>query len=343
MKQLALGLHNHENVEGALPMGIVGGHHGSEQSADEGIGWMAVCLPFLEQVALYSMVGEGRTDGGPVGIGAINAQWLAEYWALDAAGRRNKFSTFRQFYANHDGNPTTRGNNLFSHGDTILPFSRCPSSTLPAIWPDIVEILGATDIPHHTCPVRGISAGGSSMIVHEMIVGYASTDYKGCGGGAGPNYDGRDGDNGTMMQAAQSNGAVTFSSITDGLSNTFLVSEASWIPGGDIRNRRTDCGLMRDFVVDVGTWMGAQREDEQIRTLGRRTGPLNAGAFKHRWYVNAGNGGNAVDDDSAFSWHPGGAQFAMADGSVRFVSENIDWRTYSDLYGRNDGNPIGSF
>ena len=40
------------------------------------------------------------------------------------------------------------------------------------------------------------------------------------------------------------------------------------------------------------------------------------------------------------SYHPGGAQFAMADGSVRFLSDNIDYPTYC-LYGDlADGQPI---
>jgi prepilin-type processing-associated H-X9-DG protein len=40
------------------------------------------------------------------------------------------------------------------------------------------------------------------------------------------------------------------------------------------------------------------------------------------------------------SYHPGGAQFVFADGSVRFLPESIDYPVYC-LYGdRADGKPI---
>jgi len=313
MKQLALGLHNFENVNQTLPKGSYGGLHSDDLSADEGIGWMAICLPFMEQIALFEHADIARR----------NAQWYEEYRRLNRAGQADKFGVFRQFYEDNG-----RTNPVLPGGDTWLPFAKCPSSTLPAIIPATFDLRGY-----------------GSMQVHEMLVGYASTDYKACGGSDGPRYDGIGSDNGTMYKPSESNGEVTFSAITDGLSNTFLISEASWVPGGDLRNRtiRQPCGLTRDFITDWGTWMGAQREDEQIRTQGGRGAPLNAGSWKKLWYDPASNGGNNAPDDSAYSEHAGGAQFSMADGSVRFVSENIDQRTYSDLYGKDDGNPIGSF
>ncbi len=43
------------------------------------------------------------------------------------------------------------------------------------------------------------------------------------------------------------------------------------------------------------------------------------------------------------SWHVGGAQFLLADGSVRFVSENIDNNTYCNLARKSDGQTIGPY
>ena len=41
------------------------------------------------------------------------------------------------------------------------------------------------------------------------------------------------------------------------------------------------------------------------------------------------------------SWHKGGAHFAMADGSVHFLSENMDLKVYRSLGKRADGGPSG--
>ena len=38
--------------------------------------------------------------------------------------------------------------------------------------------------------------------------------------------------------------------------------------------------------------------------------------------------------------HPGGVSFALTDGSVRFVSETIDHRTYQYLGCRHDGQAV---
>ncbi len=53
---------------------------------------------------------------------------------------------------------------------------------------------------------------------------------------------------------------------------------------------------------------------------------------------------NGTVDPAGFSSrHPGGAVFALADGSTRFVSETIEEQTYKDLSSINDGRPLGDY
>ena len=43
------------------------------------------------------------------------------------------------------------------------------------------------------------------------------------------------------------------------------------------------------------------------------------------------------------SFHPGGANFLLADGSVRFISETIDGATYRGLASRMGREVLGTF
>ena len=43
------------------------------------------------------------------------------------------------------------------------------------------------------------------------------------------------------------------------------------------------------------------------------------------------------------SLHEGGIQVTMADGSSRFISENIDYTLYKNLSTMADGNVVGEF
>jgi prepilin-type processing-associated H-X9-DG protein len=43
------------------------------------------------------------------------------------------------------------------------------------------------------------------------------------------------------------------------------------------------------------------------------------------------------------SFHTGGAQFLFVDGSVHFLSENINYLTYQYLGGKSDGNVVGDY
>jgi hypothetical protein len=52
---------------------------------------------------------------------------------------------------------------------------------------------------------------------------------------------------------------------------------------------------------------------------------------------------NCGPNDEPFSLHTGGAHGLMGDGSVRFISENIDVQTVRRLCSRSDGEVLGEF
>ncbi len=52
---------------------------------------------------------------------------------------------------------------------------------------------------------------------------------------------------------------------------------------------------------------------------------------------------NGTNVSEVYSFHTGGAQVVMADGSVRFISENVDWVTFGGLCTRAGGETLGEF
>ena len=99
--------------------------------------------------------------------------------------------------------------------------------------------------------------------------------------------------------------------ITDGLSSTLMLCETRV----ELLKHR---GLFNHFGQGVPT------------------GPrINSTTINEK---DDGNGARSVNS-GASSYHPGGASFCLADGSVVFLSDGIDYQTYNFLGNKADGNP----
>ena len=194
-------------------------------------------------------------------------------------------------------------NPVWPGGDQIVSFYLCPSSGMPEIVPERWDVPGDRN--------RALPQD------KDFYVGYATTSYKAAGGSCR-------GDNGMMQKLDEVRPTRRFRDVADGLSNTLMAGESAYAYDDD------------DEVDDWPVWIGGLASDEQTRINGRTTRPINCGCSPTTMDM-------AMGDDCAFSWHPGGANFTLGDGSVHFISENIDMQTYCDLHGINDGQPIGQF
>ncbi len=101
--------------------------------------------------------------------------------------------------------------------------------------------------------------------------------------------------------------------VTDGTSNTIMIGEV------------------------LGNWCNWQ--DWGFQSWGTMAHPIN---FRNAEFEAGTLGAGDANACIGFrSRHEGGAHFCAADGSVHFVSENIDGRVYVFLGNKGDGNPAG--
>lgn len=161
--------------------------------------------------------------------------------------------------------------------------------------------------------------------------GFGTSSYVACRGNDA--RDGQDTSVGLQNGMFWTNSSVKMRDITDGTSNTLMVGEISW-------NQWWAFGTNSN-VRRGGTWAGIRdhkRDDMVSRTVNANF-PINQ---------STGSGiGNT--NDGFGSLHTGGVHFVLADGSVRFISENIQSTntspigTLQKLGVRNDGLVVGEF
>jgi prepilin-type N-terminal cleavage/methylation domain-containing protein/prepilin-type processing-associated H-X9-DG protein len=128
-----------------------------------------------------------------------------------------------------------------------------------------------------------------------------STPYRNLG--ANGSFNGLENGDGIFWRADIRNGGMTLAAVTDGLSNTYMIGEdvpefIAWnawaYPNGAIGT----CAIPPNTGITIA--------------------PLGAAAGFGQWPTRY----------SFRSRHPGGLQFAMGDGSVRFVRDSIPLNSY---------------
>ncbi len=195
--------------------------------------------------------------------------------------------------------------NNMEWGKTPLTVYMCPSDPSPAINKDRVN-RNPADKNQTTPPTEDER--------------YAKSNYPGVAGHLGDQlrtdtgliFADLEGD--SLSGIFGANTSTSMADITDGTTNTFMVGERD---GGPVKN--------------PGLWIG----NENIYFMDPTMGVCQNNAL-HR--LN----GTSVWDGFG-SMHTGGAHFGMADGSVQFISENIDGNLYMWLASKAGGEVVGEY
>ena len=120
------------------------------------------------------------------------------------------------------------------------------------------------------------------------------------------------------------NSRTRFGDVIDGLSNTIFVSEVPDTGGDAMAGFGGGCD--RRAIYSRGGDSNPPTEMTESLIAAEGNDPINRGA-----------------EEAAGSWHTGGAHFLMGDGSVHFLSENMDMATYQGVSTRAGGEVLGDF
>jgi len=202
-----------------------------------------------------------------------------------------------------------------------IPVFLCPStknknSTVPDISPFPTSFVGPESFP------RGTAARNDYEVIGGILVERirSSTDFSSIlfGAWGEPNYV----RGGWIWGRSR---RALLSDITDGLSNTILVGETAGRPD----------------LFEKGQPMKPYRDIEKYNS------PMTP--HQAAWAVSTlfvtivhprGHAVNETNKQGLFSFHSGGANVALADGSVRFLAESTDEKVLTALVTRAGGEAV---
>ncbi len=127
--------------------------------------------------------------------------------------------------------------------------------------------------------------------------------------------------------------AIRFGDMSDGTSHTVAIGESHTDPDFVKDGQGMDWWIIGSPQADPCNCQGGTGGTEFSEASGSFYMPMNTQT------LNPGTHGHLME--LAFgSYHVGGAQFGLCDGSVHYLSDSIDLKVYQNLGARNDGNPV---
>ena len=221
--------------------------------------------------------------------------------------------------------------------------------------PSVNVPIAQTVIPAFRCPSDGSGNNGKygdrewlgRWTPASLYGEFGGTNYKGCVGsdwafgslysnnlGGIPN--GLDGSNGMFVRdenvrPANPKDRKRMADVTDGLSNTYAIGEA--LP--ELSSHTFWYGVnvnLATSAIPLNSYLKVYRATNPRANYFGNLGPSPQFAPYWDW----------VNNYSYASNHTGGGQFTMGDGSVRFVSENIDLQMYRATGSMNGGEVVSS-
>ncbi len=330
VKQIGLAVHNFESTYKKLPYSGQCGSTGSTTTPYTIHSTPTQLLPYIEQTVLYNMF---DVSSNPFTQYAATLQSNGHYMTASGA----------LLHKNAKGR---------SYDDPGYPSGQVAAKTLVSAF---------------ICPSTAIDGSSRDPVSKYAGFDYMFPDLSDINSTLGSaNYGGRELPTGSAEWLKQvvagmlncDNGGL--SRVTDGTSNTVMMIEdasrahPSVSKFGSMSARNSPVQAQADPVAWTGGTTGGRRvfswADPDAGTNGY-SGPSNASGSKLA-KINNNNtpiGGpatcpwstnNCGPNDEPFSFHTGGANAAMGDGSVRFMSASTDGVVLKFMVGAADGTVV---
>jgi prepilin-type N-terminal cleavage/methylation domain-containing protein/prepilin-type processing-associated H-X9-DG protein len=259
------------------------------------------CKNHLKQLGLAMHTYHDSLRVFPFGFDEREALWSA--MILPQLEQSNLYSTL--IWAEHGlGNWNDGGPNMIAC-QTLIPVFRCPSMPV-AEHIDNSGIPARVPISYRACSSSNAASDDVGTIPSHVYPKVALELTSGLNG---------------MFFGCSS---TRISQITDGTSNTIMIGETATDPLSRHDEQALDTWAFA--APQTGTWLcipGVTGGTEFSEGLGSCISRINA--------RNAVGIPGVMIELSFGSYHSGGANFAMADGSVRFINDSIDMNVYQAM------------
>ena len=309
MKQLGLACFNYESTFGCFPMRTIYGVY--QGSNSKNVGPLISVLPYMDQQPMYNLI--------------------------------------------DFGSPWCSVNNL-PLATTQLPAYVCPSTPADRVAPDSTGFAnrGLSAAPYNVAgtpvfgycdyfPMGGFSHGGGAFGWCPWQ-GVAGTALYGDGTNAPSQMQAIVNQYGCIPGMYWHNGraekVVRVANVSDGLSNTIAWTEDAGRPSLYVGRRMTfpnpnDPGVDQSITTDGWGWADTEIAGF-VDGADPRTG-LQAGGSSELCTINC------LNDSEIYSFHSGGTNALMGDGSIRFINASVGATPLAASLSMNYGDIVGEY